>query len=99
MRKGITMITLTESASTVVKTFVDRSEASQTAGLRIHHDSTPGFSVGITAQPEPSDVIVESEGARVFVAEDVMAALDDKVLDAAVTDDGSVRFALATRTA
>ena len=45
--------------------------------------------------PEPDDTVVETEGARVFVDPVASVALNDRVLDARVSDDGSVGFALA----
>ena len=90
------MLTLTETASTVVKTIIaNESEAGQ-GGLRINADAVGGtqFTVAVTPAPETTDAVVEHDGARVFVGENAVTALDDKILDAQVGDDGSVRFAI-----
>ena len=96
------MLTLTENAGVVVKNLADRTLASldtpgaADGGLRIQAaESGKNFEVAVAARPEPTDQIVESAGARVYLEELAASALDDKVLDAQVDDSGSVRFSLA----
>ncbi|GAA4066156.1 MULTISPECIES: hypothetical protein [Agromyces] len=88
------MLTLTPSASTVVKEIVDRSGAPAGAGLRIDTEDAAGteFGVAIAPAPEERDSVVEQEGARVYLAENAAKALDDKTLDAHVAEDGRVAF-------
>jgi Fe-S cluster assembly iron-binding protein IscA len=90
------MLTLTENASTIVKTLAEQAVGAEDAGLRISstNPENTAFSVGVAAEPEPADQIVESDGARVFLEPGAALALDDKVLDAALDDRGSVSFAL-----
>jgi len=89
------MLTLTENAATAVKT-ISAQIPTDTGGLRIR-DTGPdtGFELALAPQPEPQDTVVEASGARVFVDEVANFALADRVLDAEMNDDGSVRFALA----
>ncbi len=89
------MLTLTENASTLIKTLADQTAVAENAGLRISagQDSAQ-LSVDLTPAPEPNDRIVESDGARVFLEENAALALDDKVLDAHLDDAGAVRFQL-----
>lgn len=88
------MLTLTENAATAVKTISAQIPADG-GGLRIR-DTGPqtGFELALAPEPEPRDTVVEASGARVFVDESASIALEDRVLDAEVGDDGSVRFAL-----
>ena len=97
--KGTIMLTLTDSASTVVKTITERTPEIQKAGLRISADQTEPaeFSVAIAPAPEPNDTVVESSGAKVYLEEHAAAALEDKVLDAQFTDDGAVQFAIGNK--
>ncbi len=90
------MLTLTENASTIVKTLVDQTPGSDDTGLRISSTNAENtaFSVGVADAPEPTDLVVESAGARVFLEPGAAVALDDKVLDAALDDRGSVSFAI-----
>ena len=90
------MLTLTENASTVVKTIVDQSGEEQ-AGLRISQDApdSPALHVMTTEAPQPGDQVLEEDGARVFLEETAAATLDDKVLDAAVDEGGGVQFSIA----
>ena len=88
------MLTLTENASTVVKSIVDQSGGGQDGGLRISQDATdsPALHVMPTQAPQPGDQVLEESGARVFLEETAAVTLDDKVLDAQVDDNGGVQF-------
>lgn len=98
-RKSI-MLTLTESATTAVKAIIDGTPDVAGGGLRIGQgsDDNPGFAVSVVARPEPGDSTVESDGAKVFLEPAASAVLDDKTLDAQMTD-GSVTFALVPQVA
>ncbi len=95
------MLTLTETAATVVKSIVDRDPNVTDGALRI--GTGPGgdreFEIAVVAQPEAGDAIVENDGARLFVAESASAILTDKALDAQVGENGSVTFALVPQVA
>jgi iron-sulfur cluster assembly protein len=97
--KGSTMLTLTETATTAVKSIVDRNPTLVEGGLRI--DSGPdggnSFGVAIVPEPQPGDTTVESGGARVFLEQNASRILEDKVLDAQVGRDGDVTFALGAQ--
>ena len=87
------MLTLTENASTIVKTLTDQSP-DETAGLRIsssNPDST-AFAAAVTPEPEASDQVVESGGARIFLETQAAQVLDDKVLDAPGDEQGGGSF-------
>ena len=91
------MLTLTENASTVVKSIVEQSGAEDQAGLRISQDSpdAPELQVVATDAPLPGDRVLEEDGARVFLEETAAVTLDDKVLDATVDEGGGVQFSIA----
>lgn len=86
-------LTLTETASNVVETIVAQSGA-ESGGLRIQ-EAGDQFAIAVAETATPQEQVVEAGGARVFLDETAATALDDKVLDARVADDGSVQFALA----
>ena len=88
------MLTLTERAGTAVSNIVAQTGTAATGGLRIG-DQGDQFAVSVAEGPTVEDVVVEDHGARVFLASTVAQTLDDKVLDAQIGDDGSVRFAIA----
>ena len=89
------MLTLTENASTVVKTLVDQQE--EAGGLRISQDApdSPALHVIPSGGPQPGDQVVEQSGAKVFLEETAATTLDDKVLDALVDPNGGVQFSIA----
>lgn len=89
------MLTLTENASTIVKTLTEQAPQDE-AGLRIssNNPENTSFAAAVTPAPEPADQVVESGGARLFLEEGAAVALDDKILDAQVDDQGAVSFAI-----
>jgi iron-sulfur cluster assembly protein len=96
-RRRSHVLTLTENASTVVKSIVDQGGGVQEGGLRISQDApdSPALHVIPAQQPQPGDQVVEEEGARVFLEETAAETLDDKILDAQVDDNGGVQFTIA----
>ncbi|HWS51602.1 MAG TPA: Fe-S cluster assembly protein HesB [Microbacterium sp.] len=94
------MLTLTDNATAIVTTLVNRQSDADDAGLRIHSTATEGpeggarLAVLVTPHPEPEDQVIEVSGTRLFLEETAAAALDDKVLDAGVDDEGAVSFAV-----
>ena len=90
------MLTLTENAKLVIKSITGVEGAPEGAGVRISQENPadPALAVTTTEAPQPGDQVVEESGARVFLEENAANALDDKVLDAAVDDKGSVEFLL-----
>lgn len=95
------MLTLTENASTVVKSIVEQSDDIQDGGLRISQDAvdSPALHVIPTEAPQPGDQVLEENGARVFLEETAAETLDDKVLDAQVDENGGVQFLIALQDA
>lgn len=93
------MLTLTDTASTVVKTIAAQSPGAEDGGLRISDAAgeSANFAVAVAPTPEPTDAVVEQDGARVFLDVSASVALDDKVLDASVDENGAVSFALASQ--
>jgi Fe-S cluster assembly iron-binding protein IscA len=89
------MLTLTENASNIVSTIVDKQVQSDDGGLRISGPTDGAFAIAAVAAGEPGDTVVESGDAKVYLEESASAVLDDKVLDAQVTADGDVQFQLA----
>ncbi len=88
------MLTLTENATTVIKSITGADAAPSDAGVRISQQDPAGAELALnTAEsPEPGDAVVEDRGARVFLDEGAAQSLDDKVLDAAVDQQGGVEF-------
>lgn len=93
------MLTMTGTAAEAVKSIVSRTpQAPEEGGVRISENGGgAGFELAVAPAPEPSDTVVSTDGARVFLDAAAVTALDDRVLDAEVSQDGSVRFALATQ--
>jgi Fe-S cluster assembly iron-binding protein IscA len=88
------VLTLTPNASAVVKQLVDQIEGQ--SGLRISQDSPDSAALDVAPAPgpEPTDQVVESAGAQVFLEPNAATSLDDKVLDAAVDQNGTVEFSI-----
>lgn len=96
------MLTLTENANTIAATIVAQQSTTPDAGLRIHSSGTadePRFAVTVAPTPEPGDAIVGDDVLHVFLEEAAAEALSDKVLDAAVDEQGAVSFTLLPQAA
>lgn len=89
------MLTLTENASNIVSTIVDKQIESEDGGLRISGPTDGSFAIAAVAAGEPGDTIVESGEAKVYLEESASQVLDDKILDAQVSQEGDVQFQLA----
>ncbi|WP_173922859.1 iron-sulfur cluster biosynthesis family protein [Agromyces sp. Marseille-P2726] len=90
------MLTLTDTAAVVVKELVSRRHGPEASGLRIDTNDDAGreFAVAIVPTPDERDAVIEQDGARVYLGERAAVTLDDKTLDAAVSNDGRVSFDL-----
>ena len=90
------MLMLTQDAAEVVRDLADEPGAE---GLRISSEAQslngqgPQLSIEVVAAPEPEDLVVETDGAPIFLSPDAAGALDGKVLDAEIDGD-QVQFAL-----
>jgi iron-sulfur cluster assembly protein len=91
------VLTITDRAAEAVRQLAAVSGLEPEPGLRISPgaptpEGTP-LELALAPEPEADDQRVENEGATVYLEDHVAAALDDKVLDAAV-DGGEVRFTI-----
>jgi len=92
------MLTMTDTAAEAVKTIVARVPQAADGGLRIRDaGAETGFELSVAPAPEPDYTVVVTEGARVFLDTAASLALNDRVLDAQLEQDGTVRFALAAQ--
>jgi len=90
------MLLLTPDAVTVVKKL---TEAPDAEGVRISRPSASTDAAGaalqieLAAGPDPTDEVVDAEGAQLFLAPDAIDLMDGKVLDARIEGD-EVSFAM-----
>jgi Fe-S cluster assembly iron-binding protein IscA len=91
------MLTLTENASTIVRDITTQPGMAETTGLRITSEGgdQAGFAISAANEPQTDDQVVEQAGATIYLDQQSAELLDDKILDAAVDDQGRVEFALA----
>ena len=92
----IPVLVLTEQATNAIQAIVSSSEVGADAGLRVTvagEQDQPTLQLAVAEGPTESDVVVEAEGARVFLEPEAASALGDKVLDATV-EGKEVRFAI-----
>src|SRR5690554_941268 len=94
-RKESLMLTLTDNATSLIKNLAEQTAVAENAGLRISTtEGDAGLAVDLTPAPEPTDQVVESSGARVFLEQNAAIVLEDKVLDAQLDEGGAVTFAI-----
>jgi Fe-S cluster assembly iron-binding protein IscA len=86
------MLTLTDAAATAVREIVD--EELPGGGLRLvahGHGDHVHLGMELAPAPEPTDMVVEHAGARVFVDAGLVDQLDGTTLNA-VEEDGELVF-------
>lgn len=91
------MLAITDHAADAIRGIVTAPGVPDGAGLRIatqEGNSQPGaLEVTLAELPAASDQVVDEDGARVFVEEQAIPLLDDKLLDAQI-DGTRVGFTL-----
>jgi iron-sulfur cluster assembly protein len=92
--EGELVLTLTENATTVIKSITGADVTPSGAGVRISQNdpSTAQLALNTAEAPLPGDEVVEDHGARVFLDQQAADTLDDKVLDASIDPQGAVEF-------
>ena len=98
------MLALTENATDAIGQLLSAPAVPDEGGVRIAATAavdaaapTAGsLHLSIAEAPAESDQVIEEEDARVFVDEEVADYLDDKVLDASISESG-VSFAIGER--
>jgi iron-sulfur cluster assembly protein len=95
------MLALTADACQAIEGILQQSETA--TGIRIAPNEENGSSgelqMSVADGPAANDEVVESEGAQVFVEESASPFLDDKVLDASITEDRAIQFEILTQAA
>ena len=84
------MLTLTLAAVEAIHQLMHTEGAN---GLRLHIGSrrfsrVPAVQVEAAQLPEVDDIVLEVDGARVYLDPETHRVVDDKILDAEFTDDG-----------
>ncbi|MFI9386042.1 iron-sulfur cluster biosynthesis protein [Kutzneria sp. NPDC052558] len=90
------MLTLTPTAVEVVRSLTSDDGVPEGTGLRIANQDGR-LALALAPQPDDADRVISGEGARLFLDDSAAAYLDDKILDAAVDDQGNPTFTLASQ--
>jgi len=94
----LTMLTLTDSAVSAIRTLTSQPEQQGDTGLRIMAQGDGGassFQLALVDGPAAGDQVVEEGGARVFVEATAAEVLEDKALDAQVNEQGDLAFRIS----
>jgi iron-sulfur cluster assembly protein len=95
------MLALTADACQAIEGILQQSETA--TGIRIAPNQEDGSSgqlqMSVADAPSATDEVIESEGAQVFVEESASPFLDDKVLDASITEDRAIQFEILNQAA
>ena len=82
------MLAITPTAAEAIRGIVSAPEIPDGAGIRIATRpgaAPPGaLEVTVAEVPADTDQVVDEDGARVFIEEQAIALLDDKLLDAQI---------------
>ena len=88
------MLTVTDFAAAAIRHLLERSAASDDAGLRIARaPAAPRLRVSLVRAPAGGDtVVVVAAGVRVFLDDAAATLLDGKILDATLGVGGRIDF-------
>lgn len=87
------MLALTENVTEIVKKLAE--EVPEISALRIATEPDgESLSVSPADHAESDDLVLEQDGATVYVAAPASEILADKVLDGGVDEEGNIQFAL-----
>lgn len=89
------MLQITDTAASAFRDILARDEVRGQA-IRLVPETTSngrgGISVEAIDEPSPADAEAQASGVRVVVAEELVATLDDAVLDAKPSEQGTEFF-------
>lgn len=87
------MLMLSDEAARLVRTLTHDADLPKDAGVRIvvdpRHNS---LSMALATEPEPADVVVARQGARVFLTASASRRLQRRTLRAELTDSRTLFF-------
>jgi Fe-S cluster assembly iron-binding protein IscA len=90
------MLAVTDNAAMAIRDLTTQQEVPAEGGLRIAAETPEGsLTLSLVAEPMQGDQHVDASGARLFLDQTAAQILDDKELDVAVDETGTVQFALA----
>jgi Fe-S cluster assembly iron-binding protein IscA len=94
------MLTITDSAVSAIRSLTSQPDLPGETGLRIMRQGggASSFQLALTEGPAVGDQVVEEGGARVFVEAAAADALEDKALEARVSDQGDLAFRISEQT-
>ncbi|AYY13830.1 hypothetical protein EF847_15115 [Actinobacteria bacterium YIM 96077] len=88
-------------AVSAIRGLTNQPEVSENGGLRISSAADENGAVelvaAVAAGPEPQDDVVTIDDVNVYLDPQATPALDDKVLDAEITEEGQVRFEVVSQ--
>lgn len=91
------MLALTDNAVSVIRDLAATTQTPETTGVRIAiAQDQEQLSLALAPASADGDQVVEDQGARVYLEQEAASMLADRTLDAAVEQDGSVQFFVAT---
>jgi Fe-S cluster assembly iron-binding protein IscA len=92
------MIALSPQAADLLTEMREAGGIPPDQGIRLDATPAPGgglaVHIGFAPGPEPTDVVGESEGTRIFVAELAAGPLNDAVIDTATDDTDTPQLVL-----
>ena len=77
------MVDISKDAAGLIRNLVSDSDLPESAGLRLRtDDATHALAMNLEAEPQQDDVVVEHEGAALYVSSRAATRLDGQTLHA-----------------
>jgi iron-sulfur cluster assembly protein len=98
MKRGASVLTLTERAAATIRTLTSQPGIPADTGLRMSVQDSDAGTLALSLEgPQPGDAVIEDGGARVFVEQDAAEIVSDSELDAEFDDQGRASFMLGAQ--
>jgi Fe-S cluster assembly iron-binding protein IscA len=92
------VLAITSDAAEAIRQIIAEAGYDETAGLRVGlnriNDEKVSLQLLAAQAPAKGDHVVDYEGVKLFIEPQAYTTLDDRILDARVSDTGAMRFSM-----
>ena len=92
------VLAITSDAAVAIKQIIAQAGYDETAGLRVGLNRVTDEKVSLqllaAQRPAKGDHVVDYEGVKLFIDPQAYTTLDDRILDAKVSENGAMRFSM-----
>lgn len=92
------MLAITAGAAEAIKRIIAEAGYDESAGLRVGlnrvSEERASLQLLVAQEPAKGDHVIDYEGVRLFIDPQAYTTLDDRVLDAKISEEGNIGFSM-----